>query len=125
VSAAQVTGDERQLDRALSNVVENALRHARTVVGISVGEIDGRAEVAVADDGPGIPTELGGRIFDRFARADEARHRADGGTGLGLAITRDIVERHGGTAEVDQAHQGGARLVLRLPLRRAPVRSGA
>jgi signal transduction histidine kinase len=125
VSAAQVTGDERQLDRALSNVVENALRHARTVVGISVGEIDGRAEVAVADDGPGIPTELGGRIFDRFARADEARHRADGGTGLGLAITRDIIERHGGTAEVDQAHQGGARLVLRLPLRRATIERGA
>jgi signal transduction histidine kinase len=69
----------------------------------------------VTDDGPGVPPDQAERIFERFARLDDARSSADGGTGLGLASAREIAERHGGTLTLDTAHRTGARFVLRLP----------
>ena len=74
------------------------------------------ALLAVSDDGPGIPPELHGRVFERFARLDEARTPSEGGTGLGLAIAREIVEAHGGTITIDPTPRTGARFVVRLPL---------
>jgi signal transduction histidine kinase len=71
--------------------------------------------LAVADDGPGVPTADRERVFERFARLDEARSRDRGGTGLGLAIVRDIVERHGGCVFLDDAASDGATFVVRLP----------
>lgn len=115
VSAAQVTGDPDQLARAIRNLAENAARHASTTVTFTVRESDGVAEMAVADDGPGIPEEDRERVFERFSRLDSARSAGDGGTGLGLAITRDVVEGHGGTVRVDPDHSPGARLVITLP----------
>jgi signal transduction histidine kinase len=119
VRAAQVAGDPEQLTRLLRNLTDNAARHARTRIALAVHETDGTAECSVADDGPGIPSEMQTKIFERFARSDEARARADGGAGLGLSIARDIAERHGGTLEVDPDYGPGARFVLRLP-RRTP-----
>jgi signal transduction histidine kinase len=119
VSAAQVRGDPGQLARVVRNLAENAVRHAATRVTFALEE-DGRvARLAVADDGPGIPADARERIFDRFARLDEARASAAGGTGLGLAITRDLVEAHGGTVVVDDAATLGARFVVTLPLEHA------
>jgi signal transduction histidine kinase len=113
VSAAQVMGDAGQLGRAVRNLVDNAARHAHRTVTLTLAEKDGHAVLAVADDGPGIPPHEHERVFERFARLDEAR--ADGGAGLGLAITREIVERHGGTVRIDPDHRPGTRLVVRLP----------
>ncbi len=113
VSAAQVRGDGGQLARAVRNLVDNAARHARTVVTLTVAEQDGHAVLTVTDDGPGIPPDEHERVFERFARLDGAR--TDGGSGLGLAIVREIVGRHGGTVRVDPDHHDGARLVVELP----------
>jgi signal transduction histidine kinase len=115
VSAAQVIGDRDQLARAVRNVADNAARHASTTVTFALAEIDGTAVLTVADDGPGIPAPDRERVFERFARLDDARSAAAGGTGLGLAITREIVERHGGRVAIDPDWPVGTRLVIALP----------
>lgn len=115
VSGAQVTGDAELLRRAVRNVLDNAERHAASTVSVTLSESDDRAVLSVSDDGPGIPSEQITRIFERFARIDQARDRQRGGAGLGLAITREIVTQHHGTIAVDPS-QSGARFVIRLPL---------
>jgi signal transduction histidine kinase len=115
VSGAQVLGDRLQLVRVVRNLADNAARHASTRIRFSLNETDGAADLAVADDGPGVPTADRERVFERFARLDEARSRDRGGTGLGLAIVRDIVERHGGCVFLDDAASDGATFVVRLP----------
>ncbi len=115
VSAAQVLGDPTQLARALGNLTDNAVAHA-SKVWVTVQERNGEATVTVTDDGPGIPAEDRERVFERFARLDEARTTETGGTGLGLAITKEIIDRHGGTIRVDADPDGGARFVVTLPL---------
>ena len=116
VSAAQVNGDAAQLVRAIRNLASNAASHARSLVTLELAETDGVAQLRVADDGPGIPPDERERVFERFARIDEARSRDAGGSGLGLAIVRDVVERHGGTVSVDDHGPPGARFVVRIPL---------
>ena len=111
-------GDAEQLARAVGNVVDNAVRHARTTVALSVAASGDDAVVAVSDDGPGIPPERRDEVFERFTRLDGARAAGEGGTGLGLAIARDVVVAHGGTIAVDPDHHPGARFVITLP--RAP-----
>jgi signal transduction histidine kinase len=118
VGAARVLGDAEQLARAVGNVVDNAVRHARTAVALTVATSGDDAVVAVTDDGPGIPPERCDEVFERFTRLDGARAAGGGGTGLGLAIARDVVVAHGGTITVDPDHQPGARFVITLP--RAP-----
>lgn len=115
VSAARVLGDRQQLQRAVGNLADNAAHHAATTVAFTLFERDASAELAVADDGAGIPDAARDFVFDRFSRLDDARISSAGGTGLGLAITRDIVERAGGTIHVDPDHRPGARLVVTLP----------
>ena len=97
VSAAQVQGDGAQLGRALRNVLDNAERHATSTVTVSLAETDDHVQLTVTDDGAGIAPDERERVFDRFARLDQARARDAGGTGLGLAIARDIVAHHNGT----------------------------
>ena len=116
VTAAQVHGDAAQLARVVRNLVDNAARHATETVTITLAERADGAQLAVSDDGPGIPLDQHARVFERFARVDDARDRVRGGTGLGLAICRDIVHRHGGTIEIDPGHRPGARFVVILPL---------
>ena len=114
VSAARVVGDAGQLARIIRNVLDNAVHHGGQQIAVSLREEGGGAMLSIADDGPGIPVELRERVFERFARIDEARS-ADGGTGLGLAITRELVSAHGGTIVVDPEYAPGTRLVIRLP----------
>jgi len=115
VVPVQVYGDRPQLERAVANLLDNAVRHARERVAVSLRERAGTAELVVADDGPGIDPVHGERVFERFTRLDDARSAADGGAGLGLAIARDIADRHGGSLVLG-ADGPGARLVLRLPV---------
>ncbi|MGW0735540.1 sensor histidine kinase [Streptomyces sp. NPDC002851] len=112
-----VNGAASQLERLLTNLVDNACRHADSAVRLTVTTDNGQAVVEVSDDGPGIPAADRERVFERFTRLDTARDRDSGGTGLGLAIARSIATAHGGTltAEDPDPVLGGARLVLRLP----------
>jgi signal transduction histidine kinase len=116
VSGAQVMGDRGQLERAIRNLVDNAERHANTQVAVTLCETNGDAVLTVADDGPGIPVEGAGRIFDRFARLDEARSAGSGGTGLGLAIASEIAMRHRGSLSLTNPGEPGASFELRLPV---------
>jgi signal transduction histidine kinase len=116
VTEASVRGDPDQLRRVLVNLLGNAVRHARSIVRVSLSATAGAWELAVDDDGPGIAAEDRERIFERFVRLDEDRARGGGGVGLGLAIVRGTVIAHGGTVAVaDGGSAGGARLIVRLP----------
>ncbi|GII32541.1 sensor histidine kinase [Planotetraspora mira] len=106
------------LARLVTNLIDNARRHARQSIQVQVRHYDALAELTVTDDGPGIPAQDRERVFERFTRLDSARCRRRGGTGLGLAIARDIAHAHAGTLHVEDAPGGGARFVLRLPLAR-------
>ncbi|WP_434097971.1 sensor histidine kinase [Streptomyces sparsogenes] len=119
---AVVHGSRVQLSRLLTNLTDNARRHARATVSVGVRVRDGMVEVSVDDDGPGIPEPDRERVFERFTRLDDARARQDGGSGLGLAIAKDIARAHGGTLTIHSSPRGGARLLLRLPHQDAPRR---
>jgi len=86
----RIQGDPVQLARALRNLADNAVRHAEGHVDLRLQIRGGNVEVAIEDDGPGIPEADRERVFERFVRLDESRTRASGGTGLGLAIAREI-----------------------------------
>ena len=115
VALVDVYGDEVRLRRAVSNIIENALRHASSGVSVEVSRDDHWAVVTVRDDGAGVPSEAAEMIFDRFARVDEARSESLGGTGLGLAIAREIAAAHGGTLELANPGEKGAVFEMRLP----------
>ncbi len=115
VSAAQVRGDRDQLRRVVRNLADNAQRYAASTVVFGLMERADGAQLTVADDGPGIPPEERDRVFERFARIDDARTRDAGGIGLGLAIVREVVERHGGTVRSAESPLGGARIEVHLP----------
>ena len=102
------------LDRALGNLVDNAVRHAASAVILSVRETGAGVEVLVVDDGHGIPESERERVFDRFARLDEARDRDSGGSGLGLAITRELLGRSGAAVRLEDAGPG-TRAVITFP----------
>lgn len=114
----EVAGSRGQVGRVLTNLLDNAQRHARSAVTVTVRAEGACAVVAVADDGDGVAEADRERIFERFVRLDEARSRDDGGAGLGLAIARDVAARHGGTLTVGRAPAGGALFELRLPQER-------
>ncbi|WP_206506438.1 sensor histidine kinase [Streptomyces chrestomyceticus] len=115
-----VRGDPAQLERLLTNLVDNALRYAASEVRVVAwGDPEaGQAVLEVVDDGPGVPEADRGKVFERFARLDAARGRETGGTGLGLAIARGIARAHGGELTVRGREDGrdGARFVVVLPV---------
>ena len=123
--SAVVVGDELRLRQVVANLVTNAIRHtpAGTVVVLSVGEssTDEQVFVEVRDNGPGIPDQDAGRVFERFYRADPSRARADGngsttgGSGLGLSIVAALVAAHGGRVETEPTPGGGATFRVWLP----------
>ncbi|MFI1213059.1 ATP-binding protein [Streptomyces sp. NPDC020802] len=111
----EVAGSRRQLARVLGNLLDNAQRHTRSSVAVTVRRAGKQAVVEVGDDGAGVPAAERERIFERFVRLDEARTRDEGGAGLGLAIARDVAVRHGGSLTVRETPTGGALFELRLP----------
>jgi two-component system heavy metal sensor histidine kinase CusS len=111
-SPLRVAGDRRLLAQALENLMANAIRHGRSPIEIRARAEQGRIVISVTDDGPGFPATLATRMFERFARGDEAR--AGEGVGLGLSIAQMIAVAHGGgLAAIEVAR--GARLDLTLP----------
>lgn len=119
VCAGILQADPDRLAQALRNLIANAIDHTREgdgLVRLNVRELGSRRiELAVEDDGPGIPPQQRERVFDRFHRTDAARDRASGGTGLGLAIVRAVAEAHGGRAVAATSPEGGARVAFELP----------
>ncbi|MGW5159973.1 sensor histidine kinase [Nonomuraea wenchangensis] len=109
-----VSGDPLQLGRLLTNLLDNAERHAERQILVTVRQQDGEAVLEVLDDGAGIAPEHRELVFQRFTRLDASRSRDAGGTGLGLPIAREIARAHGGTLTIEDSDTG-ARFVLRLP----------
>lgn len=114
VSGGRVRGDRDGLRRVIANLAENAARHARGRVALSVVEEGGDVRLTVEDDGPGIAPADRDRVFERFVRLDEARARDAGGSGLGLAIVAELVAAHGGTVVIGHSPLGGTRVDVRL-----------
>jgi signal transduction histidine kinase len=120
----RVVADPDRLLQVVDNLLNNAIQHSPpgTLVRIVVRG-NGHATIEVVDDGPGLPPGFQAHAFERFHRAEKARSRESGGTGLGLSIVRAIVEAHGGTADIVNRPEGGARATVRLP-RVAPSQIG-
>jgi two-component system sensor histidine kinase SenX3 len=114
---AEVYGDEPMLAMALHNLVANAIQYSpkHSRVGIGVTNVDGVVEIAVTDQGIGIPEEDRDRVFERFYRIDPARSRHTGGTGLGLSIVKHVVQNHGGDIRVWSQSGNGSTFTIRLP----------
>ncbi|TFI40944.1 HAMP domain-containing protein [Rhodococcus sp. 1R11] len=112
----RVSGDQFALARMVRNVVDNAVRHARSRLDLSCTELGGFAVIVIDDDGPGISEAERERVFDRFVRLDTSRARDQGGAGLGLAIVAGTVAAHGGSVTVDRSPLGGARFQITIPM---------
>lgn len=112
---ANVEGDPDELTRVVTNLVENAVRYADSRVDVNLDADAGEVRIEVADDGPGIPVADRERVFERFARRDDARDRDSGGAGLGLAIARELIVRHGGTVTLGEAEPHGLTVSIRFP----------
>lgn len=108
-----VTGNRTLLARVFFNLLENAVKYNRPGGSVHVA-LSPEGVVTVSDTGPGVPEELRGLIFEPFYRVDKSRSRQMGGAGLGLSTVKAIVERHGGSVEVDEAPEGGCRFTVRL-----------
>lgn len=113
--AGEVCADPTLFGRAVSNLVDNALRYTRDggEIEIAVAQRDGETEVSVRDNGGGIPAEHLPRIFDRFYRVDSSR--SSSGTGLGLALVKSITDLHGGSAAVASEPGRGTTVRLSFP----------
>ncbi len=111
--SALVLGDADALGRVVRILLDNAFRHGRPTVAITVARRNGHIQLEVRDAGPGLPPASEERIFERFYRADPAR--SGDGTGLGLSIARAIVMAHGGTIRATNAEAGGAVVTVDLP----------
>ncbi len=116
-----VPGDRRDLVSAVSNLVDNAIKYSEqgSLVQVRVRSESDAVEIAVIDEGPGIPARDMERIFERFYRVDRARSRSTGGTGLGLSIVRHVAVNHSGSVRVDSREGEGSTFTLRLPTSRA------
>lgn len=116
-AGAEVYGDQALLAVAVHNLIANAIHYSPkgSRVGIGVSNVDGIIEIAVTDQGIGIPDEDLDRVFERFYRIDQARSRRTGGSGLGLSIVKHVVQNHGGDIRVWSQLGNGSTFTIRLP----------
>jgi two-component system sensor histidine kinase SenX3 len=114
-----VPGDRRDLVSAVSNLVDNGIKYSErgSLVQVRVSAEPDAVEIAVIDQGVGIPARDLERIFERFYRVDRARSRLTGGTGLGLSIVRHVAVNHSGSVRVESREGEGSTFTLRLPAR--------
>ena len=119
-SSLQVIGDEIQLFRLLSNLIDNAFHYTPILGKVTIQAIQHGAqiEISVEDTGVGIASEHLKQVFDRFWRADQSRTHWEGGSGLGLAIAQSIAKLHGGQISVVSQLEQGSRFTVRLPTTR-------
>lgn len=119
VPGVHLFANEDQLATALNNLLTNAIAYSdpHTKVTVTARDVGHTVEIAVADEGHGIPEEHRARIFERFHRIDKEQSRERGGTGLGLAIVQHICMAHGGEVTVDSEVGRGSVFTLRFPTR--------
>jgi len=103
------------LERTVTNLLDNAVRHAATTVTVRLARAASGLEITIADDGRGIEEADRERVFERFTRLEEARDRDSGGSGLGMAIAQALMRRNGGRIELHD-NSPGLRAVVVLPL---------
>ena len=118
IEGVKVNGDRAQIMMAIHNLIENAINYSPngTRVAITLKIVGAIAEVAVSDQGIGIPEKDLERIFERFYRVDPARSRLTGGTGLGLSIVKHIAKNHGGDVSLWSVEGAGSTFTIRFPL---------
>jgi len=114
-SGASVFADQRLFQRAVENILRNAMKYARGNVLLELTQDDEHVQVVVHDDGPGIPEELREKVMIPFFRLETDRDRKTGGAGLGLAIVNRIMHRHGGRLAIDSSPLGGAMVTTWWP----------
>ncbi len=126
-SDTTVDGEQRQIVRALVNLIDNAARYSEpgTQVSVTIDPLVDTVDISVTDTGVGIARPELERIFERFYRVDRARSRETGGTGLGLSIVRHVADNHGGRVFVDSKPGEGSTFTLQLPKSATPAASGA
>ena len=110
----KVRASRLTLNRALRNLIINAATHG-VRARVEVGAANGAARIVIEDDGPGIPPDLLGQVFEPFFRADPARRQDIRGAGLGLTIAREIIQRAGGSIAISNRKDGGLKQVVELP----------
>lgn len=122
-TGARVFGDRNLLVTAVRNLLDNAVAYSpdATRVGVGVSTTDDLVQIAVVDEGVGIPPTEQDRIFERFYRVDPARSRNTGGTGLGLSIVKHVAADHGGDVTVWSQPGRGSTFTLRLPRAEEPA----
>ncbi len=118
----KVFGNEEQVTAAVANLVANAVHYSEpdSTVLVTTKQADLQVEIAVVDQGIGIPSDEIDRIFERFYRVDPARHRSTGGTGLGLSIVKHVAATHGGEVRVWSVEGQGSTFTLTLPRAGSP-----
>jgi signal transduction histidine kinase len=119
VEPVTVCASRLKLNRALRNLMINAATHG-VRARVEVANSGGTARILIEDDGPGIPQELLGQVFEPFFRAAPARRQDIPGAGLGLTIAREIIQRAGGTISISNRADGGLKQVVELPAAAAP-----
>jgi signal transduction histidine kinase len=124
-AAPLIMADPDRLQQVLGNLLANGLRHVCQGdqrphrLHIWLEQVDGRLQLAVADNGPGLSPAARQHVFDRFWRGESSRSRDQGGSGLGLAICRAIVEAHHGRIWAEETPGGGATFILELSIQTA------
>jgi signal transduction histidine kinase len=109
-----VMGRAQALKRCLQNLIDNALAYGRRA-DITLRDEGGALNIAISDDGPGIPEDDIERVFEPFYRVEGSRNRSSGGSGLGLSIARNIAQAHGGSVRLRNLARGGLEATLRIP----------
>ena len=127
VEGLQVFGNEDQVLAAVANLISNAVAYSDpgSTVSVTTRADQGSVEIAVVDQGIGIPQDEIDRIFERFYRVDPARHRSTGGTGLGLSIVKHVAATHGGEVRVWSVEGQGSTFTLTLPQHLPSAEHGA
>ncbi|WP_232229195.1 sensor histidine kinase [Paenibacillus zanthoxyli] len=119
--AARVSVDRESFKRVLGNIIQNSLKYMdKPEKRITVHTwVEAQSfTLAIGDNGPGIPPEAAGHIFERFYRAEQSRNTNTGGSGLGLAIAKQIIEEHGGAIYADSKEGEGTVIRIVLPIER-------
>ena len=113
-----ILGNSDYLQRAIANLVDNAIKYTRDggEISVTASQYSGQIAIEVRDTGIGIPSDDLSRIFERFYRVDRSRSRDMGGTGLGLSIVKHIVQNHGGSVDISSVLGSGSIFTIRLPI---------
>jgi signal transduction histidine kinase len=117
-SVPRVVGNPDYMERAVSNLIDNAIKYTpeKGAVGVTISYNHEAVTLEVQDNGIGIPAADLDRIFERFYRVDRSRSREMGGTGLGLSIVKHVAQVHGGSVHVTSTPGAGSKFILKIPV---------